>query len=313
MIQPREGHEEGQRQSRQQGRAGRALLALACGVTILGFAALFVKWAHAPGSVTALYRMLFGSALITPVVLARNRSRAGTILPSLPRRGVMLAALGGVIFGCDMAIWMTAVGIGGTTMPTLMANTAPLWVGLGSLLIFRERLRAGFWGGLALALVGVVLTVGRDLGGATASSLGIVLGLAASIFYASFQLITQQGRKHLDTLSYLWISTLGAAAAMLLLNLALQRNLTGFDGQTWLSFLALGAVVQFVGWLFINYAQGHMRASTVAPTLLGQPVITAVLATIILKEVLTPWHVAGSLAVLAGVYVVIRSRRKSLD
>ena len=296
--------------SQQDGHAGRALLALACGVTILGFAALFVKWAHAPGTVTALYRMLIGSALVTPVILARNLRRGGALLPRLDRRGVLLAALGGAIFGCDMAIWMTAVGMGGTTLPTLMANTAPLWVGLGSLLIFGERLRAGFWGGLALALAGVALTVGRDIGGATASSLGMVLGLVASFFYAGFQLVTQEGRKRLDTLSYLWISTLGAAAAMLVVNLSLRRDLAGFDGRTWLSFLALGAIVQFLGWLLINYAQGHMRASTVAPTLLGQPVITAVLAAILLEETLTPWHIAGSLAVLAGVYVVIRSRRK---
>jgi drug/metabolite transporter (DMT)-like permease len=295
--------------SQGEDRPGLALVSLAGGVTILGFAALFVKWAHAPGSVTALYRMLIGSALITPVILARNWRRHRSLLPRLPHRGIWLAALGGALFGCDMAIWMTAVGIGGTTMPTLMANTAPLWVGLGSLVIFRERLRAGFWAGLALALVGVALTVGGNLGTATASSLGIVLGLVASLFYASFQLITQEGRKHLDTLSYLWISTLGAAAALLVLNLALRRPLTGFDGRTWLSFLALGAVVQFLGWLFINYAQGHMRASTVAPTLLGQPVLTAFLAVILLGEILTPWHILGSLAVLAGVYVVIRSRR----
>jgi drug/metabolite transporter (DMT)-like permease len=296
--------------SQEEARTEIALSALAGGVTILGFAALFVKWAHAPGTVTALYRMLFGSALVTPIIVARSWRRDRALVPRLDRRGVLLAGLGGAIFGCDMAIWMTAVGIGGTTLPTLMANTAPLWVGLGSLIIFHERLRAGFWGGLALALAGVGLTVGRDLGGATASSLGMMLGLLASFFYAGFQLVTQEGRKRLDTLSYLWISTLGAAAAMLVLNLALRRDLTGFDSRTWLSFLALGAVVQFLGWLFINYAQGHMRASTVAPTLLGQPVITAILAAILLDEVLTPWHIAGSLAVLAGVYVVIRSRRR---
>lgn len=289
---------------------GLALVSLAGGVTILGFAALFVKWAHAPGSVTALYRMLLGSALITPFALARNWSRTRSLVPRLPRRGVLLALLGGSLFGCDMAIWMTAVGIGGTTMPTLMANTAPLWVGLGSLLILRERLNAGFWGGLAFALVGVTLTVGHDLGAASASGLGMLLGLGASLFYASFQLVTHEGRRYLDTLSYLWISTLGATAMLLVVNLILRRPLAGFDTRTWLSFLALGAIVQFLGWLFINYAQGQMRASTVAPTLLGQPVITAVLAVILLGEVLTPWHIAGGLAVLTGIYVVIWSRNK---
>ena len=289
--------------------SGPALPALAGGVAILGFAALFVKWAHAPGTVTALYRMVIGSALITPLVLARNRSGLGHI----SRRGAGLAALGGALFGCDMAIWMTAVGISGATMPTLAANTVPLWVGLGALVILGERQTRLFWLGLVLAVSGVVVTVVPGMGGGSAATTGILLGLVASLFYASFQLVTQEGRKHLDTVSYLWISTLGAAAALLAINLVLRRPLAGFDGRTYLSFFALGGIVQFLGWLLINYAQGHIRASVVAPTLLGQPVVTAVLASLLLAERLTPWHLGGGAIVLAGIYIVTRSRSRGIS
>jgi drug/metabolite transporter (DMT)-like permease len=289
--------------------SGPALPALAGGVAILGFAALFVKWAHAPGTVTALYRMVIGSALITPLVLARNRSGLGHI----SRRGAGLAALGGALFGCDMAIWMTAVGISGATMPTLAANTVPIWVGLGALVIFGERQTRLFWLGLVLAVSGVVVTVVPGMGGGSAATTGILLGLVASLFYASFQLVTQEGRKHLDTVSYLWISTLGAAAALLAINLVLRRPLAGFDGRTYLSFFALGGIVQFLGWLLINYAQGHIRASVVAPTLLGQPVVTAVLASLLLAERLTPWHLGGGAIVLAGIYIVTRSRSRGIS
>ena len=48
--------------------------------------------------------------------------------------------------------------------------------------------------------------------------------------------------------------------------------------MTYLSFVALGILVQFVGWLLINFAQGYLRASIVAPVLLVQPVLTALLA-----------------------------------
>jgi len=291
-----------------KGRGLLPLVSLAAGVAILGFAALLVKQAHAPGSVTALYRMLIGAALVTPFALAGRRGAAGGAAPRLPRRGVLLAALGGALFGCDMLLWMTAVGIGGTTMPTLMANTAPLWVGLGSLALFGERLRSRFWAGLALALAGVALTAGRDIGAASPSGLGMLLGLAASFFYAGFQLVTQEGRRHLGALPYLWVSTLAAAAMLLAANLVLGRPLAGYDARTWLCFLALGGAVQFLGWLSINYAQGHMRASTVAPALLGQPVITAALAVLLLGETLTRWHVAGGAAALAGIAIVVRSR-----
>lgn len=285
-----------------------ALVALAGGVGILGFAAIFVKWAAAPGPVTALYRMLIGAAVITPFFIAGRRAASR----GLPRRGILLAILGGGLFGCDMAIWMTAVGMSGATMPTLMANTAPLWVGLGALAIFRERQSAGFWGGLLLAMLGVAIVFGRGLGGTDNPGAGTALGLVAALFYASFYIATQEGRKHLDTLSYLWISTVSAAGALLVINLALKQPLWGYDARTYLSFLALGILVQFLGWLVINYAQGYIRASVVAPILLGQPVLTALLAVPLLGETFAPGHIAGGLIVLAGIYIVVWSRNRTL-
>ena len=285
-----------------------ALISLVGGVLILGFAAIFVKWSAAPGPVTALYRMLIGAAVLTPAFLAKRRTSS----PALPRRGVMVALLGGAIFGADMAIWMTAVSISGATLPTLMANTAPLWVGVGSLVIFRERQSAGFWVGLVVAMAGVVLVFGHNLPEGSGTARGMALGLVAALFYAGFVLATQEGRRHLDTLTFLYISTLGAAGTLLVINLAMRNVLAGFDGRTYLAFLALGTLVQCLGWLLINYSQGYLRASLVAPVLLGQPVLTALLAIPLLGEALTPWHVVGGLTVLAGVYTVIWSRNRAL-
>ena len=294
--------------SPHNGARTRALLALAGGVCILGFAAIFVTWANAPGPVTALYRMVIGVVVIAPMFIARRRSSPG----KLPGRGVMMALIGGALFGTDMAIWMTAIGLSGATMPTLMANTAPIWVGVGSMLVFRERQSPGFWVGLLVAIAGVAIVFGHHLNGGAGLGRGMALGLVAALFYASFVLATQEGRRYLDTMTYLWISTLGAAVALLIINLALGNRLTGFDGRTYLAFLALGIVVQFLGWFLINYSQGYLRASLVAPVLLIQPVLTALLALPILGEVLTPWHIAGGLMVLAGVYVVVWSRNRRL-
>ncbi len=224
-----------------------------------------------------------------------------------------MAVLGGSLFGCDMAIWMTAIGISGATMPTLMANTAPLWVGIGSILIFRERKAPGFWVGVVIAIIGVVLVLGHNLRATDGLGRGMIMGLVAALFYASFHLATQVGRRHMDTLSYLWISTLSAAGALLIINAIMRSPLTGFSSKTYLSFIALGILVQFLGWLLINFAQGYLRASIIAPVLLVQPVLTALLAVPLLGEHFTSWHIAGGLAVLAGVYIVLWSRNRVLS
>ena len=65
-----------------------------------------------------------------------------------------------------------------------------------------------------------------------------------------------------------------------------------------------------MGWLSVSYAQGSLPATLISPTMLAQPVITAVLAALLLQEVLTPWHLLGGGAVILGVFVVHRSRLK---
>ena len=282
--------------------------ALGVGILSLGFSGIFVRWAHAPGVVTSFYRMAIAVVLIA-LPFARRLRAAGRI----PAAGLRYALLGGLFFAGDVALWATGVVLGGATNPTLLANTAPLWVGLGALLIFRERLSAAFWTGLLLAMTGAAAVLGLDTLRATTFGLGSMLGLLAAIFYGGYFLVTQRGRETLDSMTYFWLAALSSSAVLLLLSLLLGLPLIGYDSRTYLNFLGLGVVTQTLGYLAITYAIGHVPASLVAPTLLGQPVVTALLAGPLLGERLSTGHIGGGIAVLAGVYIVHRSRQGAVE
>jgi drug/metabolite transporter (DMT)-like permease len=280
-----------------------AYLALGTGVVIIGFSAIFVRLASAPGTITALYRTAIAAVIIImPFLLHLKRNKL-----RLPRRGILFAMLGGLCFGADLAFWSAGVMLSGATNPTLLANTAPLWVGLGSMFIFKERHKKIFWIGLVIALAGAVIVLGEDLSRAVEFGLGTFFGLLAAIFYGSFHLATQHGRRLLDTLSYFSISTITSAVFLLLLNLILGEPITGYPETSWIYFLVLGIMVQIAGWLLLNYSQGHLAAAIVSPSLLVQPVVTAVVAWLMLGELFTLWHVAGGIVVLTGVLIVHRS------
>jgi drug/metabolite transporter (DMT)-like permease len=180
---------------------------------------------------------------------------------------------------------------------------------LGALLLFRERLGRGFWLGLALAMAGAAVVLGTDALRSFEVGLGTLLGLLAGVFYGSYFLVTQRGRAQLDALSYFWLSSLINTGGLLVLTQAFGQPLTGYPPRSYLVLLALALGPQVIGWLAINYAQGHLPASLVSPTLLGQPVVTALLAGPMLGERLVPVQVLGGLAVLAGVLWVHRSRQ----
>lgn len=270
---------------------------------MIGVSPILVRAAGVPGPVAAFYRVALAAVLLSPVFFVRLRRGA-----RISARGIRLAAIGGAFFAADLAAWSTGVVLSGATNPTLLVNTAPLWVGLGTLLIFREKLSGGFWAGLALAMAGAATVLGLDVLRDFEVGLGTMLGLLAGVFYGSYFLVTQRGRVYLDALSYLWISSVVDALLLLALNGALSERMVGFSGRTVLLLVALALGPQLLGWLAVNYAQGHLPASLVSPTLLGQPVVTAILAGPLLGERLLPLQIVGGAAVLAGVYWVHRSR-----
>ena len=280
-----------------------AYLALGVGILSLGFSAIFVRWANAPGIVTSFYRMAIATILLAWPFYRRVKATG-----SLSRRGLRFAVLGGLFFTGDLALWATGVVLSGATNPTLLANTAPLWVGLGALVLFRERLKAMFWVGLMLAMTGAAIILGLDSLRAVSFGLGTLFGLLAGIFYGGYILITQRGRETLDSITYFWPAAVTSTLGLLILSLALRQPLTGYPASAYLNFLALGVVTQVFGYLAINHALGYLPASIVSPTMLGQPVVTAILAGPLLGEALSVWQALGGLTVLAGVYVVHRSQ-----
>jgi drug/metabolite transporter (DMT)-like permease len=279
-------------------------LALGVGVLSLGVAAIFVRWANAPGPVTSFYRLSIASLLLA---LPFYRRRAQVNQP-LPLKGLQIAVLGGLFFAGDLAFWASGVVLSGATNPTLLLNTAPLWVGLGTLFLFRERLSLTFWLGLAIAMSGALVVLGLDSLQSLSLGLGTLFGLLGGIFHAGYFLTTQRGRQTLDSLTYFWLAAVSSTFGLLVVSLILGHPLTGYSTFTYLNFIALGVVSQIFGHFSINYALGYLPASLVAPTLLGQPVVTAILAGPLLGEKLYAWQVAGGVLVLMGVYAVHRSR-----
>lgn len=270
----------------------------------IGISPLLVRTAGAPGPVTAFYRLTIAVVLFAPF-FGRG------LLKSRPARpGVLLALLAGLLFALDMTAWTTGVVLGGATNPTLLANTAPLWVGLGTVFIFRRRLGPGFWLGLLLALAGAAVILGLDAQQAAHVGLGSLFGLLAGVFYGGYFLVAERGRGHLRALSFWWLSAAASSVALLVITFILRQPLTGYPPRTWLLFLAMGLIPQVAGYLSITYAQGHLPAALVSPTLLGQPVVTALLAWPLLGEVITPVEALGGLMVLGGVLIVHRSSER---
>lgn len=226
---------------------------------------------------------------------------------------MLFPILGGLFTALDHSVWNTAVSYTTAANATLLGNTAPLWVALAAWLLFREKLVKLFWIGLALTLVGAAVVLGNDFLQHPTLGVGDALALLAGLFYAGYFLVTQRGRQSWDTISYVWFVNLISSLFLLVMCLSLRLPITGYSMQTYLAFIGAALVSQVGGYLSVGYALGHLPASVVSPTMIGQPVVTTLLAIPLLGEVLSPAQWLGGFAVLLGIYLVHRSRQNDRE
>ena len=281
-------------------------IALAMGISALSLSAMFVRWAEAPGPVTGFYRLLISTILLTPLFLRQQKQ-----LAPIEKKYLIFPIIAGIFTAFDFAFWNSSLKYTTAANATLLGNTAPLWVALIALFIFRERLRVIFWFGLVIALTGAVLVMGSDFLHHPALGLGDLMASAAAVFYASYQLTTQRGRKYIDPFRYIWLVGVSATVSMFLINLVMGNSFTGYPAQTWVIFFVTAIVSQMIGYLAITYALGHLPASIVSPTLIGQPILTALLAIPMLGEIPNTTQWIGGAIALAGIYIVNQSYNPS--
>jgi drug/metabolite transporter (DMT)-like permease len=280
----------------------KAYLVLVAALACIAWSALFVRWANVPGPVSAFYRVLFAAMVLVPWRLVRGGA--------WPRgRSLLWIVLGGVFFAADLSLYNMSILMTSATTATLLGNSAPVVVGLGTWLIFRKRPSGAFWVGLVLAVSGSALIIGSDALRDATHGWGDVFGLLAAVFFAGYLLSTGEVRTTIDTLTFTTISVTSTTLTLLVACLAFRLPLTGYSSQSWLALMGLGFFTQLGGYLAISYTLGHLPATLTSVALLAQAPLTAILAGPLLGERLTEEQIFGSLAVLAGIWVVSRDRQ----
>lgn len=272
---------------------------LLIGILCISWSAILVKLADVSGISSAFYRMFFGTLGIIPVWLYFRK-------PLTDKKGIWIAIICGVLFASDIALWNTSILLSKASVSTLLANLAPVWVGIGSLLFMREKPGRLFWIGTVISMLGVAIIVGIRNVSDLALTTGNILSIIASVFYGAYLLTVRKGRVGLDTFSFTTISMITSTLVLGLICMASNTQLTGFSSTSWVYLVILGLIPQVVGWLSINQTLGHIKPTVASVSLLSQSVFTAIFAYPVLGETLTLSELSGAVLVLTGIYLVNR-------
>ena len=201
-----------------------------------------------------------------------------------------------------------------SALATVLNSTVPLFtVILAHFFLHDDRITPARVAGLAIAFAGVVLLALRDAGPTLwqGSLLGQGAMLVAALCYAGGTVLARRNLRHVSVLTQS-IYSVGFSTVLLWLavpfvegGVPVTLSVPAWVAVLWLG--VLGAGLASVLFYFVLHEVGPTRATLVTYTI---PIVGVTLGVVVLKERLDWTLAVASVLIVAGVWVVNRSRAR---
>ena len=278
--------------------AGVVLIAVSA--ASFGAMAVFARLAYDGGAdVTAVLFLRFAIAAPLMAVVMRLRGLAW------PRGRLLagLAAMGGLGYVGQSLSFFTALTKASASLVALLLYAYPAIVTVLSVLVLGERLTRPRVAALGVALAGAVLTIGPELSG---EPLGVVLGASAAVIYSAYILVGSRLTPRSGALPASAV-IMAAAAAVYAVVVAVQRPAFPTTAGSWAAVVAIAVVSTVIAITTFFAGMARLGATDASTLSTLEPVVTVVLAALVLDERLSAAQLVGGLLILAAVVVLARA------
>ena len=208
--------------------------------------------------------------------------------------------------------YFSALNYTSLAVAAILLYTAPFFVMLLSLILFKEKMNGKKVLALLLAFGGCVLVSG--VGADTAFSWkGIALGLGSGFFYALYSIF---GRYAINRGYGAWTMTFYtflfcSIGCAFLSDWQIIGSALG-NGSTVLWILGLGLVTAFLPYVLYSMGLESMESSKASILASVEPVVSALFGVFVFREALSAWGVLGIAMVLSAIVVLnVKKKTKS--
>jgi drug/metabolite transporter (DMT)-like permease len=272
---------------------------LIIGIIGVSTGSIFARLADAPALVTAAYRMGLAALILIPLAAWK----AGDELRNLSVRDIKLAILSGFFLALHFAAWISSLDYTAIANSVVLVNTIPLWVGLFTPLISKDRVSGSTIISIIVSIIGAAIIGFGDFATAGKALWGDLLAVCGAVCAAIYLLFGRNLRRKLSLLTYVAICYGSAAIILWLVVLFLNLPITGYSTQTVAAFWAMALISQLIGHSSYNWSLKWFSTSLVAVSLLGEPIGSTLLAYMIFDEGLTWMKLIGGLFILSAIYI----------
>lgn len=279
------------------------VLLIAISASAFGAMAIFARFTYEAGA--DVYGLLAVRFVLATAALAAVMRVRGIRLPPW-RRVLALAAMGGIGYVGQSFCFFSALNHAQASLVALLLYLYPLFVTVLAAIFLKERLTGAAITALVLCSLGAGLTVG----GGEGSALGIALGLASALIYSVYIIVGARLTPGVHPVATTAIVC--GAAALVYAAVGVLRTAAGvppsFPGTApgWLALVAIALLSTVLA--ILTFFAGLQRLGAARASMLStlEPVVTVVLAALLLGEHIGPTQTIGGVLILAGVLWLTR-------
>ena len=258
---------------------------------------VLVKWSDLPGPTFAMLRLWTG-VLISFTAIAVTRRRFSWA-------AFRACAVGGVLFAADIGLGFTAVKLTTVADVALIGTLATVVIVLLSSIRLGERVTLRSWSFVGASFLGIVIVAVSSAGLPSWSLAGDVMALLGVGTWTTYWFFSRHVRERFDPIIY--FACVMLAGALTMTPVALVTNGVPSDVATadLLAVVAVALLPGFVGHTLVIWSHKHVASWLSALITQVSPVITVVLAWLLLGEEIPPAAVLGGAVVVGATMAVI--------
>ncbi len=217
--------------------------------------------------------------------------------------------------GISFHQWLQSNGLqtAQATTTAWIVATSPAFIAILGWLVLKEKLKLIQTAGIVLAMIGVLVVVGKgnfaNISLGNFGTVGDFLILISSVNWAVFSILSRHGLKtHPSTRLTFWVMTIG----WLITSVAFfagenYTEITLLDSRGWWALIFLGLFTTGLAYIAWFDALAQLPAAQTGAFLFIEPPASMIVASIILKEQVTLPAILGGAVILFGIWLVNRN------
>ena len=285
------------------------------------FSSIFIRLTPASAVIIAFWRQFLASILTFIIVLASGKLNK---IKDPSRKEFVYFTFAGLFLAVHFATWILSLFYTTIAQSLVIVNASPAMVVILGVVFLREKINQYQIVGIFLSIVGgLIIAFGsiQPTNQAVNPLFGNLLAFLGAITFSGYIIIGRIIRKTYDVDLFIYTLYVYVISSIFLFIIALFTNqhelflslLGKAPIEAYVGFFLLAGISTIFGHTLYNYSLKEIKAAIVSVVTLGEPIISSILAILILFEYPSLITIIGGFIILVGVSITILKESKSVS